>query len=210
MTLPSYRVSLGVSTEKVQFSGVSGGKLSGSCSPLCSFTIEDVDRRERPLFFGLAKTATQSLASGVDFLPSPALHSPDNRARERGSEQAGKGDPFASNQPLIFHQVSAPRGGTFRKRPHGERGRQAVLEILRRCFPGTLDDLTLSQKQSKQIRVMIPISHLAECDHFALCLAFFARPLVSRRPLLGWERINQCECVSAWPPSVGATGFPTP
>ena len=60
--------------------------------------------------------------SGFSSLPGTAL---SRSPGERGSEQAGKGDPLASNQPLIFHQVSAARGGTFRKRPHGERGRQA-------------------------------------------------------------------------------------
>ena len=41
-------------------------------------------RRERPLFFGLAKTATQSLATGVDSLPR---HCTLPITRERGSRR---------------------------------------------------------------------------------------------------------------------------
>ena len=135
MTLPSYRVSLGVSTEKVQFSGVSGGKLSGSCCPLCSFTIEGVEGSGH-CFLDLPRRRLSRSPSEWIFFPPRHCTLPITGRGSEGSEQAGKGDPFASNQPLIFHQVSAPRGGTFRKRPRSgrEAGRQTVLEILRRCF----------------------------------------------------------------------------
>ena len=66
MTLSSYRVS----TEKAQSAVFTckRWKVKRQLLPTLLFYNRRC-RRERPMFFGLAKTATQSLASGVDFLP---------------------------------------------------------------------------------------------------------------------------------------------